>query len=85
MFIEYGDFGVLFSGEYLDICFIRGDLVLTVNSEGDLIKIEKIQNTYENREYWENGVFATRRTNDNTEYTLKNDKGFFNFFSAKYT
>ena len=84
-FKEYGDFGVLFSDECLNICFVRGDLVLTVNSEGELIEMAEIRNTDENRHYWTNSVFVNRRSNNDTEYLLKNNKGFFNLFSTKYT
>ena len=80
-----GKFGVEWDGNNIIIYFVRSDLAVSVNPTGDIEGILAIQNTMENNTYWHHSVFSNKRIVENTEYTLRNDMGFFNIFASSYS
>ena len=82
---EEGAFGVAFNGGCIDIYCVRGDLAITVDPDGNITDILRIQETPANREYWHEIVWADKRTAGDTEYTAKNEKGLFNILSSSYS
>ncbi|MBR7077569.1 MAG: hypothetical protein IKI41_02360 [Clostridia bacterium] len=82
---EEGSFGVAFNGGCIDIYSVRSDLAITVDPDGNIVDILRIQETPANREYWDENVWADKRTAGDTEYTAKNEKGLFNIFSSSYS
>ncbi len=80
-----GSFGVEWDGENIIIYFVRSDVAVSVDPNGKVDDILKIQNTFENNSVWNNSVFATKKIVDNTEYTLKNDMGILNVFATAYS
>ena len=84
-FKSYGRFGVELSDTVLKIYLIRGDYVVSVDRNGDLVEMKKMPDSSSSRDFMDNTVFAVRKTSGNAEYTLRNDKGPFNLLSSTYS
>lgn len=84
-FNSYGDFGIEFDDDALNIYLVRSDLVVKINTDGDLIEVSELSNTRDSEAYLQSEVFSTKKVNKDTEYLMKNDKGFFNLFSSDYS
>ena len=84
-FKSYGAFGIEINDELLNIYLIRGDFVVTVDREGNLVEIRKIPYSNNSRDYMENTVFAVRKTVGDAEYSVRNDQGPFNLISSTYS
>ena len=80
-----GSFGVEFQDDVLKIYFVRSDIALDINSEGEVVNIGAIPNTIENNSYWNDSVFKTTREVGGSEYTIQNDMGIFNVFMSTYS
>lgn len=80
-----GRFGVEFDDNVLIICFVRSDVMISVDSDGKVQNILKIQNTSANDAYWNNCIFLNKRKIGGVEYTLRNNMGIFNVFSSSYS
>lgn len=78
-------FGVEWAGEDINIFFVRSDVLVTVNPEGEILDIAKVQNTTENNTYWNHAIRSTERTSGDTKYTIRNDMGILNVFSPSYS
>ncbi|MBQ6172737.1 MAG: hypothetical protein IJK58_03740 [Clostridia bacterium] len=86
-FRDPGSFLLGFSGENLNIYFVRGECVITINPEGEVEKVLKIiPKNKENRQYW--SYLETPRIHEvnGVKIFLRKDMGFlFNLFSPSYT
>lgn len=80
-----GNFGIELDKDVINIYFVRSDVAVTVNPTGEVERVVRIQNTAENNSYWNDCVFATKRSIGDTEYTLKNDMKIFNVFASSYS
>ena len=80
-----GEFGVEFAENDLVISFVRSNVAMAVNHMGEVVEIQKIQNTLENNSYWNNHVFSNSRKIGDSEYSLKNNLGIFNVFTSSYS
>lgn len=79
-----GSFGIELDNNTLIIYLVRSDLAITVDQEGRVEKVLRIQNTPDNNSYWNNTVFASKIKVKDAEYTLENS-GLFNKFSSSYS
>ncbi len=84
-FFSQGSFGVELNNDILLIYFVRSDIVIAVNPMGEIESILGIKNTIENNSYWNNFVHLTKRKIGDTEYTIRNDMGFFNLLASSYS
>ena len=80
-----GDFGVEWDNDSLIIYFVRSNIAIAVDSEGEIKSALRIQDTLENNYYWRNSVFITERIHGDTKYTLENDMGLLNVFASSYS
>ena len=80
-----GSFGVELDKSVLNIYFVRSDVAISVNPDGEIEEILKIQNTSENNSYWQNVLYSTKRKIGDTEYIIKNDMGIFNVFASSHS
>lgn len=78
-------FGVEWTGENINIFFVRSDVLMTVNREGEILDIAQVQNTIENNTYYNHYISATERRAGNTRYTIRNDMGILNVFATSYS
>lgn len=73
-FINFGTCYIEWENDNLIIYSVRGDDAMTVNSEGDILNIQKVvsYNYYDTEE-----LQKTVRTVNGCTYTLRNNEGFF--------
>lgn len=86
-FYTAGSFGIEWSKDNNDllIYFVRGNLMARVTPDGDVVEFKKILNTSANNSYWRNSVNTTERSVGECQYIIKNDIGFFDFFTSSYS
>lgn len=80
-----GKFGLEWDKDNLLIYIVRGNTVISIDSEGNVVAVDKIADTINNQLYWKNTVYATKRTNNNKTYEIRNDMGPLNIFSFNYS
>ena len=73
-FESYGECYVKWQGEQLQILLLRESCLVTLNSNGDIVDVIKVQNI-EFDEYKE-----VQRIRAETTYLIKRDMGIYNFF-----
>ena len=77
-----GEFAVELDEYNLIICFVRSDILIKVNSYGDIIDVKKIQDTTENNMLWNEMLYSTEKTMNRSKYILDNK---IDFFSSSYS
>ena len=77
-----GQFAVELDEYNLIICFVRSDILIKVNSYGDVIEVEKIQDTTENNKLWNEILYSTEKTMNGSKYILDNK---INFLASSYS
>lgn len=84
IFTSAGDFGVEWDGDRINLCFVRGDRVVSVDIDGQILQISKIEDTYANRSYWDD-VGANEKSVQGQTYAIQNDLGILNLFAINYS
>ena len=84
IFTSAGDFGVEWDGDRINLCFVRGDRVVSVDIDGQILQISKIEDTYANRSYWDD-VRANKKSAQGQTYAIQNDLGILNLFAMGYS
>jgi hypothetical protein len=84
IFTSAGDFGVEWDGDRINLCFVRGDRVVSVDIDGQILQISKIEDTYANRSYWDD-VRANKKSAQGQTYAIQNDFGILNLFAMGYS
>ena len=72
-FYTSGSFVLEWQGDNLGIYLIRGDYYITVNSGGEILSLEKVENTERNEDYLDNVLRSKKKTVGYTTYTLTNE------------
>lgn len=57
-----GSFGVEWDGDNINIYFVRGDVIMSINRDGEILETAEVQNTIENNTYRNHMLFSTKRT-----------------------
>ena len=84
-FYTTGAFLLEWDGENLCIYLVRSGCYVTINSNGDILDIEEIELTKNNRKYINNVLWATEKTVGNKTYSLKDGEGIHTIFIATYS
>ena len=77
-----GDFGVEWDKETLIIYIVRGDTAISINANGTIDEIRKIENTIENNSYWIHSVKARQREVGTNLFIRKSNMGPFNLIAS---
>ncbi len=85
VFNNEGSCAVEWNGNDINIYFLRGGLVATVNNAGEIVRVLKLQNTIEYYDYLNQVIYSEKRMIGNNEYVLENDLGVFNAFASTYS
>ena len=80
-----GKFGIELNKNILNIYYVRSDVAVAVNPQGEIESVQSIQNTTKNNSYWNHSVYLNRRKIGKTEYVLQNDMGLLNAFASSYS
>ena len=84
-FYTYGEFLLEWNDENLCIYLVRSDYYITINSEGEVLEVEEIELTKNNKNYIDNVLEATEKTVGNKTYALKDGEGIHTIFTATYS
>ena len=68
---SYGVVEVEFDNDNLIICFVRSDVALSVDSNGEVQSVLEIPNTKENEEHWKYLTYLREKTVGDTKYSLE--------------
>ena len=83
-FKSAGTFGVEWDGDLINLCTVRSSLVISIDANGRILQISKIEDTYANNSYWYD-VGANEKSVQDQTYTIQNDLGILNFFAINYS
>ena len=84
-FSSTGSFGVGLDGNNVIIYFVRSDLAVSVNPQGEIVDIARIQDTRENATHWNKIIDSAKRSVGNAVYELRGDNGSLNPFTSDYS
>ena len=83
-FTSAGDFCVEWDGDLINLCTVRSSLVISIDANGQILQISKIEDTYANRSYWDD-VRANKKSAQGQTYAIQNDLGILNLFAINYS
>ncbi len=78
-------FGVEWDDEYINIYFVRSDVIVSLDSDGKILDIKAVQDTIDNNSYRNSLLYSTTRTVGNTTYLIRNDMGIFNWIALSFS
>ena len=80
-----GSFGVEWDEENLNIYFVRSDVIVSLDSDGNILDIKTVQDTIDNNSYSNLLLYSTTRTVANTTYLIRNDMGILNWIASSFS
>ena len=83
-FKSAGTFGVEWDGDLINLCTVRSSLVISIDANGRILQISKIEDTYANNSYWYD-VGANKKSVQDQTYAIQNDLGLLNLFAINYS
>ena len=78
-------FAVELNDNCVNIYFIRSDVIMSLDSNGNIMDIKKVQDTTSNNKHRTDLLYSTKRTAGETTYLIKNDMGIFNWIASSYS
>ena len=83
-FKSTGTFEVEWDGDIINLCTVRSDLVISIDANGRILQISKIEDTFANNSYWYD-VGANKKSVQDQTYSIQNDLGLLNLFAINYS
>lgn len=80
-----GSFAVEWDNDNLLIFFVRSDVIISVNPQGEIEEIYSVNDIEENRSYLNDILYSTQKICEDGVYELRNDMGIFNWFLSSYS
>lgn len=80
-----GTFVAEWNSEYLNIYFVRSDVIISLDSDGNILDIKEVQNTIDNNAHNNTLLYSTSRIVGDTTYLVRNDMGIFNWVATSYS
>ena len=80
-----GSFNLEWDEDNILIYIVRGDIVVSVDRDGKVTNVKKIENTSENNSYWNKLRSTKSKTVDGKTYLMRNKIGIFNLFATSYS
>lgn len=78
-------FCVEWDEQHINIYFIRSDVIISLDSDGNILDIKGVQDTIDNNSYRNSLLYSTTRTVGNTTYLIRNDMGIFNWIASSFS
>ncbi|MGN1452077.1 MAG: hypothetical protein ACI4XQ_08245 [Eubacteriales bacterium] len=78
-------FCVEWDEQHVNIYFIRSDLIISLDSDGNILDIKAVQDTIDNNSYRNSLLYSTTRTVGNTTYLIRNDMGILNWIAFSFS
>ena len=79
------NFGLEFDGSNVNVCFVRSDVVVSLDTEGNILDVKKIQDSIDNSSYRTALLYSTTRTVGDTTYLIRNDMGILNWIAISFS
>ncbi len=80
-----GSFGVEWDKDNLNIYFVRSDVIISLDSDGNIVDIKSVKDTIDNNSYRNSLLYSTTLTVGNTTYLIRNDMGILNWIATSYS
>lgn len=84
-FVAYGDFGVEWDGDNLNIYFIRGNIIASFNSKGECLGVLSAEDSIENDSYFRRFIQSDERIVGDKKYVVSNDIGILGLIAPSYS
>lgn len=78
-------FCVEWAEQHINIYFIRSDVIISLDPDGNILDIKRVQVTVDNNSYITSLLYSTTRTAGNTTYIIRNDMGIFNWIAPSFS
>lgn len=78
-------FGVEWDNEYINIYFVRSDVIVSLDSNGNILDIKEVQNTRDNNTHSNAILHSNTRVVGDTTYIIRNNMGIFNWIAFSYS
>ena len=84
-FNSSGSFGVEFDDELINIYFVRSDIIISLDADGNILDVKAVETTRENNTYISDLLYTTTRTIGNNTYQIKNSLGILDIVTVSYS
>lgn len=84
-FDDSSAFGIEWDGNNINIYFVRSDLIVTVDRDGNILEIARVEDTFENNSYRNFLLHSAERNTDHARYYIRNDMGMLNLFAFSHS
>ncbi len=78
-------FGVEWDEQYINIFFVRSDVIISLDLDGKVLDVKGLSNTVDNNTYRNSLLHSTKRIVGDTTYLIRNDMGIFNWIASSYS
>ena len=78
-------FGVEWNGQNTNIYFVRSNVIISLDSEGNILDVKAIKASIDNNSYSNSLLYSTKRTVGNTTYLIRNDMGILNWIAFSFS
>lgn len=78
-------FGVEWDEQHVNIYFVRSDVIISLDSDGNILDIKAVQDTIDNNTYRNSLLYSTTRLVGDNTYLIRNDMGIFNWIASSYS
>ena len=78
-------FCVEWDEQRVNIYFIRSDVIISLDSDGNILDIKSVQDTIDNNSYRNSLLYSTNRAVGSTTYLIRNDMGIFNCIASTFS
>lgn len=78
-------FGVEWDEQHINVYFVRSDVIISLDLDGNILDIKSVQDTLDNNSYTNSLLYSTTRTVGDTTYLIRNDMGILNLIAVSYS
>ena len=78
-------FCVEWDEQHVNIYFVRSDVIISLDSDGNILDIKSVQDTIDNNSYRNSLLYSTSRIVGNTTYLIRNDMGILNWIAPSFS
>lgn len=78
-------YAIEWDNENINIYFVRSDVIISLDSDGVVLDVKKVEDTIDNNTHSNTLLHSNRRVVGDTMYIIKNDMKIFNYISSSYS
>ena len=69
----------------VNLYFLRSDVIISLDSCGNILDVRRVQNTIDNNSYRNSLLYSTTRSVDDITYLIRNDMGMLNWIAPSFS